>query len=80
MASKTGSCVDCGNPLSVTAKTCGNPKCCSSDPFGKDRLNKKLSSLLGAVLIVGACLFYVYQYGLVNPLQAIKQSFQINKS
>jgi hypothetical protein len=80
MAGKISTCVDCGNSLSITAKTCGNSKCCSTDPFGKDRLNKKLSRFLGVVMIVGACSFYIYQYGFVNPLQAITQSFQIKKS
>lgn len=70
-------CVDCGNSLSSTAKTCGNPQCYSSDPFGKDRRSKKISKLLGVLVIILAVGFYIYQYGLTNPLDILRHPFQI---
>ncbi|MGC5809082.1 hypothetical protein [Ralstonia pseudosolanacearum] len=69
-------CVDCGNQLSPMAKKCGNPQCCSEDPFGKERFEKKMKRLVGMVMIVGAVSFYVYKFGLVNPIEIFAHPFQ----
>lgn len=65
-------CVDCGNQLSRTAKECGNSSCRSSDPFGTERFQRKLKRLAGVGMIVAAGVFYVYHFGLVNPLDIIR--------
>lgn len=65
-------CVDCGNKLSPTAKECGNPSCRSSDPFGKERFQRRLKRLTGVGMIAAAGVFYVYHFGLVSPLDIIK--------
>jgi hypothetical protein len=60
MAGNLRACVDCGNLLSVTAKSCG--KCNSTDPFGVDRAAQKtqLTLFLLGLMVVGviAALFY----------------------
>lgn len=61
-------CKECGNQLSPNAKTCGNPQCSSSDPFGKEKRKKRLSRVIGTLMIVAACGFYITQYGLTNPI------------
>jgi hypothetical protein len=69
-------CVDCGNNLSPTAKTCGNLQCFSSDPFGKERLKTSLSRIFGVVVIAGAGLLYYYQFGFANPIEVLRHPFQ----
>lgn len=47
-------CIDCGRPLSPTAKSCS--ECDSTDPFGKERLNKKIYNSIRLILILGCVL------------------------
>ncbi len=76
MAKKLKACVDCGNMINVTAKTCG--KCDFTDPFGEERLKKKLSRnffvLFIIIIVVG--LFYLSRFGFTNPLEIIRQPFR----
>ncbi len=51
------SCVDCGNPLSRTARECGNPQCKSTDPFGKERALKRRQFIGGTILVLAALAF-----------------------
>lgn len=74
MAKKLKACVDCGNMISVTAKTCG--KCDSTDPFGEERFKKKLSRTFSVLFIIVFILFYLYYFGFTNPLEIIRHPFQ----
>ncbi len=74
MAKKLKACVDCGNMISVTAKTCG--KCDSTDPFGEERLKKKLSRTFVVLVIIVVGLFYLSRFGFTNPLEIIRQPFR----
>ncbi|MCA8062334.1 hypothetical protein [Burkholderia sp. AU38729] len=76
MARNLKECVDCGNQLSPMAKKCGNPQCCSEDPFGKARFDKKMKRLVGVIMIVGAVSFYVYKFGLTNPIEIFTHPLQ----
>lgn len=70
MAKKLKACVDCGNIISVTAKTCG--KCDSTDPFGEERFKKKLSRAFGFLVIIIVGLLYLSHFGFTNPLEIIR--------
>lgn len=66
MEAKMKRCVNCGKPLSVTAKSCN--ECNSTDPFGIKRQADKLQMYLVlagiiAVLVIGG----LWHAGIINP-------------
>lgn len=70
MSKKSKECIDCGHPLSYMAETCGNTQCNSSDPFGKKRRAKRISRIIGVLVIIGACIAFYYKVG--NPVEIIR--------
>lgn len=69
-------CVDCGNPLSVTAEVCN--QCNSTDPFGrvrsKDRLQTTAVALLCLMLLVIEVLWH---FDFVDPVALLNGVIQI---
>ncbi|WP_211468344.1 hypothetical protein [Collimonas silvisoli] len=70
MARNLKKCVDCGNPLSVTAVECSG--CKSTDPFGGKRFTQKMQ--IAAILAIAA-IFALAHFGVINPAEIFKNLF-----
>ncbi|EJJ1299936.1 hypothetical protein NIO33_003989 [Salmonella enterica] len=65
-------CIDCGKPLSVTAKECNN--CKSTDPFGSERFNQKLQMSGVVFLVITAIVIAALaHFEIFNPLDLLKK-------
>ncbi len=63
-------CIDCGRPLSPTAKSCGG--CDSTDPFGKERLNKSIYNTIRLILIAFFSVIGLLWYlGWFDPIEFV---------
>ena len=72
MSRNLKACVDCGKPLSTTAKECNN--CKSTDPLGIERLNQKLQMTGITVLVIaGIVIAALVHFNIFNPLDLLKK-------
>lgn len=67
---KLKECIDCGKPLSRTAKVCNG--CNSTDPFGSKRLNDKIHRyIVTFVILILLIIGGLWYLGELNPLDIL---------